>query len=101
MSDHNPHSTATQSGLAAAQAAPLAMVYVEDRDSEGVMRQALNDLGIPGRLFRIWRHRAAPFPIWASGPRRGLLIVDISNVDEPASASPNWPMCASREPASS
>lgn len=83
MSDHNPHNTATQSGLAVAQAAPLAMVYVEDRDSEGVVRQALNDLGIQAAYFGPGGIQGAITDL-GKRPSPRLLIVDISNVDEPA-----------------
>jgi pilus assembly protein CpaE len=64
-------------------AAPIAMVYVNDRDSEGVIRQALSDLGVQDSVFGVGGMSGAIADLTKrSSPR--LLIVDISGVEEPA-----------------
>ncbi len=77
------HATApTQSGLTAQQAAPAAMVFVSDHDSEGVVRQALNDLSIQSPYFGAGGIRGAIAELSKRASPR-LLIVDISDLDEP------------------
>jgi pilus assembly protein CpaE len=66
-------------------AAPPAMVYVLDKDSEGVIRQCLNGLGITSPYFGSGGIAGAI----ADFTRRGsppLLIVDISGTDDITSA---------------
>lgn len=75
--------TPSMSGLAAAENAPLAMAFSDDRDSEGVIRQALSDLGIPSPYFGQGGIRGAISEL-GKRPSPRLLIVDISEVDEPA-----------------
>ena len=76
-----PATSAT--GLGAATVAPQAIVYVNDRDSEGVIRQALNNLGVQDSRFSAGGVSAAIVDLAKqSSPR--LLIVDISGVEEPA-----------------
>lgn len=70
------------SGLAAAEGAPLAMAFAEDRDSEGVIRQALNDLGVPSPHFGQGGIKGAIVEL-GRRPSPRLLIVDISSADEP------------------
>ena len=70
------------SGLAVADAIPLAMVYASDGDSEGVVRQALGDLGIQNPVFGIDGVRGAISDL-SKKPSPRLLIVDISGADEP------------------
>ena len=78
-----PETTSTQSGLTAQEAAPAAMVYVSDHDSEGVVRQALNDLSIQSPYFGTGGIRGAIAELSKRASPR-LLIVDISGTDEPA-----------------
>lgn len=75
--------TAPGSGLSAPEAAPTAIVFAEDRDSEGVVRQALSDVGVQMPLFGVGGIVGAIGEL-AKRPSPRLLIVDISGVDEPA-----------------
>ena len=75
--------TSPASGLAAAEAAPPAIAFVEDRDSEGVIRQALNDIGVQTPHFGSGGILGAIAEL-SKRPSPRLLIVDISGVDEPA-----------------
>lgn len=63
---------------------PVALVFVADRDSEGVVRQSLNDIGLTNEQTEFnsgdVRTAAAALAQRAS-PR--LLIVDVSGIDEP------------------
>jgi len=70
------------SGISAVDTTPLAMVYTSDRDSEGVIRQALGDLGIPNTAFGVEGIKGAISDL-SKKPSPRLLIVDISGVDEP------------------
>lgn len=69
------------SGISAVDTTPLAMVYTGDRDSEGVVRQALGDLGIPNIAFGVEGIKGAISDL-SKKPSPRLLIVDISGVDE-------------------
>lgn len=61
---------------------PAAMVFVRDRNSEGVVRQCLSDLGVPGVEFHDGGVNAAITELSRrSSPR--LLIIDISGVENP------------------
>lgn len=63
-------------------AANTALVYVADRDSEGVIRQALNDLGVQDTQFVSGNVDMATAALARqSSPQ--LLIVDISGMDDP------------------
>lgn len=75
--------TPSGAGLATVEAAPMAMVFVNDRDSEGVVRQALSDLGVQAPHFGAEGITGA---IAALGKRQSprLLVVDISGNEEPA-----------------
>lgn len=75
--------TSIVSGLSLAESAPLAMAFAEDRDSEGVIRQALSDLGIPSPHFGQGGIAGAISELGRRASPR-LLIVDISTADEPA-----------------
>jgi pilus assembly protein CpaE len=58
------------------------MVFVTDRDSEGVIRQCLSDLAVPDAIFVNGGVDAAITALKArSSPR--LLIVDVHGVDDP------------------
>jgi pilus assembly protein CpaE len=62
--------------------APLAMIYVRDRDSEGIIRQSLSDLGIRDSRFGVGGIVAAIKDL-AQQPSPRLLIVDVGGVDDP------------------
>ena len=70
------------SGLAVTDSTPLAMVYASDRDSEGVVRQALGDLGIQAPIFGTDGITGAITDL-SKRPSPRLLIVDVSGVNEP------------------
>jgi pilus assembly protein CpaE len=63
-------------------AAPLAMIYARDRDSEGIIRQSLSDLGIRDSRFGAGGIAAAIKDL-AHQPSPRLLIVDVGGVDDP------------------
>jgi len=65
-----------------AQGMHTAQVYVVDRDSEGVIRQALNDLGVQDAEFVQGTVEMATHTL-AKQPSPRLLIVDVSGVDDP------------------
>ena len=63
-------------------ATPRAMVYVRDPGSEGIVRQALADLGVDGTSFSTGGVEAAIAALaQRESPR--LLVVDISGTDDP------------------
>jgi pilus assembly protein CpaE len=64
-------------------AGSTAMVFVRDRDSEGVIRQCLSDLGITGAEFRNGGVAEATAAL-TSRHSPHLLIVDVHGVDDPA-----------------
>jgi pilus assembly protein CpaE len=66
----------------AGESAPAALVYVQDRDSEGVIRQSLADLSVTDAVFTNAGVNAAVSEL-ASKPSPRLLIVDISRADDP------------------
>jgi pilus assembly protein CpaE len=61
---------------------PQAMVYVRDSDSEGLIRQALSDLGVSDAAFRTGGVTKAIADL-SAGPSPHLLIVDISDMSDP------------------
>ena len=61
-------------------AAPTAMVFVSDRASEDLLRQALSDVGVRGAKFTKGTVQTATAVLVAT-PR--LLIVDISGLQNP------------------
>ena len=69
-------------GLGAAETAPLAMVFVNDRDTEGVIRQTLSDLGVQAPIFGSEGVAGAVTELGRRASPR-LLIVDISGLEEP------------------
>jgi pilus assembly protein CpaE len=77
-----PAHPAIQAGLAAAQAAPQAMIYLNDRDSEGVVRQVLSDLGVNASHFGPGGINGAITDL-ARRASPQLLVVDISGVEDP------------------
>lgn len=65
-------------------ATTTAAVYVSDENSVGVIRQAFNDLGLTNAKFTLGNIRTATTEMARqSSPR--LLIVDISDIDDPGS----------------
>jgi pilus assembly protein CpaE len=67
---------------AAAHKAPTAAVFVADRDSEGIIRQSFNDLGLPNAEFTSGDVSTAITAL-AQQPSPRLLTVDIGGVDDP------------------
>lgn len=65
-----------------AAAQQVAMVFVRDRNSEGVIRQCLTDLGVPATEFFDGGVNAAISELARRASPR-LLIVDISGADDP------------------
>jgi pilus assembly protein CpaE len=63
-------------------AAPTAKVFVADQDTEGVIRQALGDLGIDDAQFSKGTIETATAALATQASPR-LLIVDISGVEDP------------------
>ena len=63
-------------------AAATALVFVRDRDSEGVIRQCLTDLGVTKVEFKTGGVKEATAEL-ASRPSPRLLIVDVHGVDDP------------------
>jgi pilus assembly protein CpaE len=63
-------------------AAPTARVFVSDLDSEGVIRQSLNDLGVDDAEFTKGTIETATTALATQASPR-LLIVDISGVEDP------------------
>lgn len=61
---------------------PAAQIFVNDRDSEGVIRQSLNELGVHDALFTQGTVTDAISAL-AQRPSSRLLIVDLSSVDDP------------------
>ena len=77
-------SLAAPSTALAADPAPPALVFVQDRDSEGVIRQSLADLNITDAVFVSAGINAAVSELARrSSPR--LLIVDVGGVGDPLS----------------
>ena len=73
---------ATGTQVVPTAALPTAMVFVRDRNSEGVIRQCLSDLGVPGAEYREGGVNTAINELSRrTSPR--LLIVDISGVENP------------------
>jgi len=69
------HATATQAG-------PVALVYLRDKDSEGILRQCLSNLGVTAAAFSTGGIDAAISELaHRASPR--LLIVDISGTEDP------------------
>lgn len=62
--------------------APTAQIFVADRDSEGVIRQSLSDLGVQGAEFVTGTVESAIAAL-AQQPSPHLLIVDISGIEDP------------------
>ncbi len=73
---------AQSAGLGAPHPAPLVMVFVEDRDLEGVVHQVLNDLGVQSSSFGQNGIVGAVSELQRRASPR-LLVVDISKVDDP------------------
>lgn len=69
-------------GAPAAAEPPRVMVYTRDGDSEGVIRQALSDLGVPDAVFRSAGAGAAAADL-AEKPSPRLLVADVSDVGDP------------------
>jgi pilus assembly protein CpaE len=65
-----------------ARKGPNAFVFVSDQDSEGVIRQSLNDLGLEQAEFTYGDAKTATAALTRQ-PSPRLLIVDISGVDDP------------------
>jgi pilus assembly protein CpaE len=63
-------------------AQPSAQVFIQDQDSEGIVRQALNNLGIPDAEFVTGNIQNAISAL-AKGQSPRLLIVDVSGIDNP------------------
>ena len=61
---------------------PRAMVYARDRDSEGVVRHALSDLGVSDAVFRTGGASAAIADLSEQTSPR-LLVVDVSDASDP------------------
>jgi len=61
---------------------PTVMVFVSDRDSEGVIRQSLSDLSIEDAVFTNGTVRNAT-EVLATQPSPRLLIVDLNGTDDP------------------
>jgi pilus assembly protein CpaE len=64
--------------------APSAMVFVQDRDSEGIIRQSLSNLGVADAELNIGDIGTAIATL-AQAPSPTLLIVDVGGVDNPVS----------------
>jgi len=64
------------------RAIPEALIFVGDQDSEGVVRQALSDLGVARAEFVPGNIETATAQL-AHRPSPRLLVVDIVGVDEP------------------
>jgi pilus assembly protein CpaE len=62
--------------------APLVMIYVRDRDSEGIIRQSLSDLGIRDARF-VAGGVAVAIKELAQQASPQLLIVDVGGVSDP------------------
>ncbi len=62
---------------------PTAMVFVSDVDSVGVIRQSLGDVGLKNAVFISGDVKTATEAM-AQGSSPRMLIVDISNVDDPS-----------------
>jgi len=68
----------------AASQAPTALVFVSDQDSEGVIRQSLNDVGVPAAQAEFIRgnvESATAALAQRASPR--LLIIDIAGIRNP------------------
>ncbi len=63
-------------------AAPTAMVFVSDRESEDLIRQALGDVGVHGAKFTKGTVQTATTVLATEATPR-LLVVDISGVENP------------------
>jgi len=74
--------TPVRAAVTAQAAAPLVMVYVRDRDSEGIIRQSLSDLGIRDSRFITGGIGVAIKELAQQASPR-LLIVDIGGVADP------------------
>lgn len=61
---------------------PVALVYVSDENSAGLIRQTFNDLGLSNVQFTIGDVKTATAAM-ARLPSPRLLVVDVSDVDEP------------------
>ena len=68
--------------ISVALAAPTAMVFVSDRESEDVLRQALGDVGVHDAKFTKGTVETATTLLATEATPR-LLIVDISGVENP------------------
>lgn len=77
--DNAPPATGDPAPTAAAS---TAMVFVKDRDSEGVIRQCLSDLGVVTAEFKLGGVDDAIAAL-ASRLSPHLLIVDVHGVDDP------------------
>lgn len=75
---HQIHARST-----AAQSAPIAMVYLRDKESEAVLRQCLSDLGPSSASYTSGGIESAIADL-AHCPSPQLLVVDVSGIDDPA-----------------
>jgi pilus assembly protein CpaE len=75
-------SAAVPTSLPSSASMPHAMVYVRDSDSEGLIRQALSDLGVSDAAFRAGGMAKAIADL-SAGPSPRLLIVDVSDLADP------------------
>ncbi len=67
---------------AAPSVAPTAHAFVRDRDSESIIRQCFNDLGVPNGVIMSGDVHAAIEEL-AHGTSPRLLVVDISEISDP------------------
>ncbi len=66
----------------AGEVAPAAKIFVSDQDSEGVIRQALSDLGVDDAVFTKGTVETATADLATKASPR-LLFVDLSGVEDP------------------
>lgn len=71
-----------KSRTAAAQGAQIALVYVRDKESEGVLKQCLSDLGA-GAVSYVGGGIETAIADLAHRPSPRLLVVDITGIEDP------------------
>ena len=81
MNEHPGSATAHSPARAVG---PTAKVFVQDRDSEGILRQALNNLSVRNAEFTPGNIETAIAAL-AQQPSPKLLIVDVSGIEDPRS----------------
>jgi pilus assembly protein CpaE len=85
MSDFRLQPVQSPDPAGATAGGPQALAYLRDKDSEGVVRQALSELAISNTEFKIGGVATAIGEL-AKRPAPRLLIVDVTGVADPPSA---------------